>query len=106
MFARVDDSGAIPTTVSCDIKSKTESAVCSESYKATGAAATITASASLPKNSGNSTVTGNTFSFAESQIHYNALVITKGAEKLNGNGTVASKTPSAPASKFKPLQFP
>jgi hypothetical protein len=104
MFARVDDSGPVPTTVSCDIKSKSESAVCSQSYKATGGAAagTITASAQVAQNSANSTVSGGSFNFGSDQIHYNALVITKGAEKLNGNGTIASKTPTAPTSEYLP----
>jgi len=101
IFARVDDSGAVPTTVSCDIKSATESAICTESYKSTAdSTATITASASGAKNSGNSSAAAITFKFDGSQIHYNKLVITQGAEKLNGNSTIATKTPTAPACKF------
>lgn len=94
MFARVDDSGATPTTLSCSISGKTASAHCAESYAATGSQ---TASAAFATNSANSTVSGNTYDFGASEIHYNTLIITSGSEKL-ANGTVASKTPSAPAS--------
>ncbi|KIW03516.1 uncharacterized protein PV09_05281 [Verruconis gallopava] len=98
MFGRIDNSGPIPTTVSCNIDTKPLTASCTESFQIPSP--TVTASGGLPRYSGNSTVTGHSFSFASGQIHYNPLVITKGAEKLNGNISVVSKAPTGPLSSF------
>jgi len=109
VFARVDSSGQTPVTVSCAITDTSKSAVCEQKQTA-GATGTISASAAFSTgvgaNSANASIATTTLSFNQSQIHYNALVITKGAEKLSSSSIMATKTPVAPSSASNPASAP
>jgi hypothetical protein len=104
LFARVDSTGDIPVTVSCDIEAKTKGAVCEEKSTkgnggVAGATGTISAFSAGATNSANRTVDVVTLSFNGSQIHYNELIITKGASFLSATSSMATKTPVAPSGK-------
>lgn len=59
------------------------------------------ASTGFPSNSINGSVSTSTLTFAASQIHYNNLVITSGADKLvSATVTTATNTPKTPTCKF------
>jgi hypothetical protein len=109
LFARVNENeGEVPVTVSCEVEDKTKSAVCQQKSTKTagqGAAATGTVSAAASASAGaqgygNKTVEVTTLKFNESNIYYNALVITKGADKLSASSSIATRTPPAPTGKF------
>ncbi|KAF2418450.1 hypothetical protein EJ08DRAFT_62376 [Tothia fuscella] len=102
---QVDDQA--PVTVSCKIGDDSKSAVCEQkatrgpgSPFATGA---VSAQGSLPTGSaggyGDKTVEVTTLKFNEDDIHYNALVITKGADKLSATDSIATRTPLPPTGK-------
>jgi hypothetical protein len=107
LFALVDSTGQTPVTISCDVEGKTKSAVCQEKSTTkgfggpTGTGSSLSAGAT---NSANSSVGTTTLSFNSSQINYNKLVITKGAQLLNATNT-ATKTPIAPTCEFSPLSL-
>jgi hypothetical protein len=106
LFARVDTSGETPITVSCKVEDKTKGAVCEEKTSkgsSGGATGTISSVSAGATNSANGTASTVTLSFNSSQIHYNKLVITKGANLLSATGTAATKTPVAPTCEFLPL---
>lgn len=105
LFQRSDKSGITPVTISCNILSNTKSAVCEQKMSRTKGLGGIASSAStgFPANSINGTVSTSTLTFDASQIHYNNLVITSGAEKLGSTTATtatATNTPKTPTCKF------
>jgi len=104
-FQRVETAARPPVTISCDIKGMTKQAVCEEksTKRPSGATGTISAgvagSTGVP-SSANATVEVTTVKFNETQIYYNELVITKGAEMLSATSSIATKTPVAPTCKY------
>ncbi|QDS75953.1 hypothetical protein FKW77_003345 [Venturia effusa] len=93
LFQRSDKSGITPVTISCNILDKTKSAVCEQKMSRTrGPAIASVASTGFPSNSINGTVFTETLKFDASQIVYNDLVITSGAEKLSSATATASAT--------------
>lgn len=102
LFQRSDKSGITPITISCNILDKTKSAVCEQKMSKTkGPGIASAASTGFPSNSINGSVSTSTLTFAASQIHYNNLVITSGADKLvSATVTTATNTPKTPTCKF------
>lgn len=98
LFQRLDRSGITPVTISCDIVDKTKSAVCEQKMSRTKGAASAV-STGFPANSINGTVSTSKLTFDASQIHYNNLVITSGADKLVSATATATNTPKTPTCK-------
>jgi hypothetical protein len=103
-YAAPDDpsDAAGVLSLSCSITSSTQAAVCRQAdVPATAPEATGTGAAAFVANSENGTLpvaAAATMSFAGSEIWYDVLVITAGAEKLESGG--ATRTPVAPTCKL------
>lgn len=97
LFQRSDKTGITPVTISCNILDTTKSAVCEQKMsRTTSSGSASAASTGFPVNSINGTASTSTLTFDKSQIHYNNLVITSGAEKLVSATATATNTPKTP----------